>query len=151
MLPSLSLTKLVHPAGGGFAEHVAILYAISPAPAVMSSPYTEPAFAALTFSGFLLVEKAQRGARGHVGQRSQRFVARQSAELIRLPPFQLSSLVLGLFGSALLAAATSIRSLGVLSVVLIAWRGIVDPLLQARNLRQMTRVSQRDRPDGLRI
>lgn len=58
-----SLTKLLHPTNPQLAQVVGVLYAIGPSPAVMTSPYTEPAFAALTFTGLWLVENAHTAAR----------------------------------------------------------------------------------------
>lgn len=125
--PPPSCTPLPHPlrltlhltSSPRFALLSSLFYALSPSPAVLSAPYTEPLFALLSFSGFLFIEESFALGSGSRSGNNQsphshggRAVARKAV-----------------LGTLCLAATTMIRSLGTTSCLVVVWRGVVDPLI----------------------
>ncbi len=83
-----------------------LIYILSPSPATIASGYTEPPFAAMTFSGILCLIHLNNPH--NLGRWRKAFF--------------------GIGAAAAFAVATSLRSLGVLNVGMVGWLGVVIPL-----------------------
>ncbi|CED83330.1 Predicted Dolichyl-phosphate-mannose-protein mannosyltransferase [Phaffia rhodozyma] len=96
-----------------FAKLTWMLYILSPSPGPSISPYTEPMYALLSFSGMLLL------APSHASLAMQR----AAVDSIRW-----KEAVKGLVAVGCFAGATAVRPLGVMNVGYLGWELIVRPL-----------------------
>lgn len=102
-----------------FTTFSTLFYALQPAPAVSSSPYTEPLFAFLTFSGYylLLPNLSATTVADNEG-----ISTRSSANTLwAAGKRRLGRWIRRGVGVACLALAVGTRSLGILAVLVIGW------------------------------